>query len=179
VTNKAETAYLGGGCFWCVEAVFKEIKGISSVEPGYAGGSTKNPTYTEVSSGTTGHAEVAKIEFNPEMISFREILEIFFATHNPTTLNRQGSDIGTQYRSIILYQDDDQKEKAEKYIQKITKEMVFDSPIVTEVVPLDIFYQAENYHKDYYDYHKDNPYCRVIISPKIAKLRKKFSDKLK
>jgi peptide-methionine (S)-S-oxide reductase len=133
----------------------------------------------QVSSGTTGHAEVAKIEFNPEIISFKEILEIFFATHNPTTKNRQGNDVGEQYRSIILYSNEKQKQEAKEYIQKITEEKTFNDPIITEIIPLDIFYLAENYHKDYYQYHKDAPYCQVVISPKIAKLRQKFANKLK
>ena len=174
-----EVAILASGCFWCTEAVFQEIKGVMNVEPGYSGGSIRNPTYEQASTGTTGHAEAVQIQFNPSIISFREILEIFFATHDPTSLNRQGADVGHQYRSAIFYHNDEQKATAEGVIEELTKEKVFDSPIVTEVKSFKAFYKAEEYHKDYFKKHPKQPYCRVVISPKIAKLRKKFQDKLK
>lgn len=176
--NSFEVATLASGCFWCAEAVFQEIKGVVTVEPGYSGGSMLNPTYEQVSTGTTGHAEAVQIRFDPSVISFREILEIFFATHDPTTPNRQGADVGHQYRSVIFYHNDEQKATAEEVIEKLTSEKIFDSPIVTEVVPFKAFYKAEDYHKDYFKKHPEQPYCRVVISPKIAKLRKKFRDKL-
>jgi peptide-methionine (S)-S-oxide reductase len=178
-SNSLEVATLASGCFWCAEAVFQEIKGVAKVEPGYTGGSMLNPTYEQVSTGTTGHAEAVQIQFNPSVISFREILEIFFATHDPTTLNRQGADVGHQYRSAIFYHNDKQKATAESVIEELTKEKVFDSPIITEVKPFTKFYRAEDYHKDYFKKHPNQPYCRVVISPKVAKLRKKFQDKLK
>jgi peptide-methionine (S)-S-oxide reductase len=174
-----EVATLASGCFWCTEAVFQEIKGVVKVEPGYSGGSMQSPTYNQVSTGTTGHAEAVQIKFKPSIISFREILEIFFATHDPTTLNRQGADFGHQYRSVLFYHNNKQKATAEEVIEELTKEKVFDSPIVTEVKPFKAFYKAEDYHKDYFKKHPNQPYCRVVISPKIANLRKKFQDKLK
>jgi peptide-methionine (S)-S-oxide reductase len=174
-----EVATLASGCFWCAEAVFQEIKGVVKVEPGYTGGSMLNPTYEHVSTGTTGHAEAIQIQFNPSVISFREILEIFFATHDPTTLNRQGADVGHQYRSAIFYHDNKQKVTAEAVIEELTKENIFDSSIVTKVKQFTKFYRAEDYHKGYFKNHPNQPYCRVVISPKIAKLRKKFQDKLK
>jgi peptide-methionine (S)-S-oxide reductase len=178
-STSLEVSTLASGCFWCAEAVFQEIKGVTKVEPGYTGGSMLNPSYEQVSTGTSGHAEAVQIQFNPSVISFREILEIFFATHDPTTLNRQGADVGHQYRSAIFYRDDKQKATAEAVIEELTKEKIFDSPIVTEVKPFTKFYRAEDYHKDYFKKHPNQPYCRVVISPKIAKLRKKFQDKLK
>jgi peptide-methionine (S)-S-oxide reductase len=174
-----ELATLASGCFWCTEAVFQEIKGVVKVNPGYSGGSMQSPIYKQVSTGTTGHAEAVQIKFNPSIISFREILEIFFATHDPTTLNRQGADVGHQYRSVLFYHNNKQKATAEKVIEELTKKKVFDSPIVTEVKPFKAFYKAEDYHKDYFKKHPNQPYCRVVISPKIAKSRKKFQDKLK
>jgi peptide-methionine (S)-S-oxide reductase len=174
-----ENATLASGCFWCAEAVFQEIEGVEKVEPGYTGGSMQNPTYEQVSTGTTGHAEAVKMQFDPSVISFRDILEIFFATHDPTTPNRQGTDVGHQYRSAIFYHDEEQKVTAEEVIEELTSEKIFDSPIVTEVVAFKKFYKAEDYHKDYFKKHPKQPYCRVVISPKIAKLRKKFQDKLK
>jgi peptide-methionine (S)-S-oxide reductase len=177
--SHSEVATLANGCFWCAEAVFQEIKGLVKIEPGYSGGSMLNPTYEQVSTGITGHAEVVQIHFDPSIISFREILEIFFATHDPTTPNRQGADVGHQYRSVIFYHNDGQKATAEEVIKELTSEKLFDSPIVTELVPFKAFYKAEDYHKDYFKKHSAQPYCRVIISPKIAKLRKKFRDKLK
>jgi peptide-methionine (S)-S-oxide reductase len=174
-----ETATLASGCFWCTEAVFQEIKGVETIEPGYTGGSMRNPTYEQVSTGTTGHAEAVQIQFDPSVISFREILEISFATHDPTTPNRQGADVGHQYRSAIFYHDEKQEAIAAEVIKELTLEKIFDSPIVTEVVAFQKFYKAEDYHKDYFKKHPNQPYCRVLISPKVAKLRKKFQDKLK
>ena len=177
--EKTETAFFGGGCFWCTEAVFSRLKGVSKVTPGYAGGSSANPTYQMVASGVTGHAEVIKIEYNPGIVSFENLLEVFFATHDPTTLYCQGNDVGTQYRSIILYQSEDQKKAAEDFIKKLTAEKVFAKPIVTEITPLGDFYEAEKYHAEYYDKNTANPYCQAVISPKLAKFRKKFSRFLK
>lgn len=179
INSDIDVAFLGSGCFWCIEAVFQLIHGVEKVEPGYAGGSVPNPTYEQVSTGATGHAEVAKITFNTNIISYREILEIFFSTHDPTQLNRQGADIGSQYRSIILYRNETQKTIAEQLIKKLTNEKVYDKPIVTEVTLLKEFYPAETYHKDYYKKHPDAPYCQVIIAPKIAKLQKTYLSKLK
>ena len=176
---RREVTTLGGGCFWCTEAVFSIVKGVEKVEPGYAGGSTPDPTYDQVSSGTTGHAEVAQITFNPDEISFREILEIFFTTHDPTTLNRQGPDIGTQYRSVIFYHNEEQKAIAEEVITELEKAKKWKTPIVTKVEPLKIFYKAENYHKDYYKLHPRAPYCQAVIAPKIDKLQKNFALKIK
>ena len=176
--NRLKVATLASGCFWCTEAVFQEIKGVAKVEAGYSGGSILNPTYRQVTTGTTGHAEAVQIHFDPNIISFREMLEIFFGTHDPTTLNRQGADAGHQYRSAIFYHNEEQKSTAEDVIGELTTEKTFDSPIVTEIVPFKAFYKAEDYHKDYFKKHPDQPYCRVVISPKIAKLRKKFQNKL-
>lgn len=178
-TTHSQVAVLGGGCFWCTEAVFQLIRGVEKVEPGYAGGTVPNPTYEQVSTGTTGHAEVAKITFNSKEISYRELLEIFFGTHDPTQLNGQGADIGTQYRSIILYLDETQKATAQQLIEELTRDRVYNKPIVTEVVPLKEFYPSETYHKDYYKKHPQSPYCQVVIAPKIAKLQKTYITKLK
>lgn len=178
-TNRTEVTTLGGGCFWCTEAVFQMIRGVEKVEPGYAGGSLPNPSYEQVSTGTTGHAEVAQITFNPEVISFREILEIFFGTHDPTQLNRQGADVGTQYRSVILYRNEEQKAMAEQVIREFEDDKVYDKPIVTKVEPLKAFYPAEEYHKDYFKKHPKQAYCQVVIAPKIAKLQKTYLSKLK
>ncbi len=177
--SRLEVATLASGCFWCTEAVFQKIRGVVKVKTGYSGGSMLNPTYEQVSTGTTGHAEAVQIMFDPRIISFREVLEIFFATHDPTTLNRQGADVGHQYRSAIFYHNDEQKSIAKEVIEELTSEKTFDSPIVTEVEPFKAFYKAEDYHKDYFKKHPEQPYCRAVISPKIAKLRKKFRDKLK
>jgi peptide-methionine (S)-S-oxide reductase len=180
VKNKTkEVATLAGGCFWCTEAVFSIVKGIEKVEPGYTGGSVPNPTYEQVSTGTSGHAEATQITFDPSVISFREILEIFFATHDPTTLNRQGPDVGTQYRSVIFYHNEEQKARAEKVIVDLGKEEIWDAPIVTQVEPLKTFYRAETYHKDYYKKHPKQPYCQQVITPKLVKLQQRFLDKLK
>jgi peptide-methionine (S)-S-oxide reductase len=177
-TKQTETAVLGAGCFWCTEAVFQLIQGVEKVEPGYSGGTLPNPTYERVSMGTTGYVEVAQITFDPSVISFREVLEIFFGTHDPTQLNRQGADVGTQYRSIIFYNSSQQKAVAEQLIAKLTQEKVYDRPIVTAVEPLKMFYPAETYHKDYFKKHPKEPYCQAVIAPKIAKLQKTYLSKL-
>lgn len=174
-----EIATLAGGCFWCTEAAFSIIKGVERIEPGYTGGVVANPSYEEVSTGTTGHAEAAQIYFDPKVISFKEILEIFFSMHDPTQLNRQGADVGTQYRSAIFYHNQEQKETALKLIGELTAEGIWDKPIVTQLEPLKIFYKAETYHKDYYKKHPKEPYCQAVITPKIAKLQAKFVDKIK
>ena len=173
--KQIKTVILGGGCFWCVEAVFKMLKGIISVSPGYAGGVKENPTYDEVSSGTTGHAEVAKIEYDPDIIFYNDLLTVFFASHDPTTLNRQGNDIGPQYRSIIFYSDDGQKNEAEEFIKNLNNSSKEGAPVVTEVRPLEKFYEAENYHKNYYENHKEAPYCQIVINPKLEKVKKEFA----
>lgn len=165
-----EIAVFGGGCFWCTEAIFKNLKGVTAVLPGYAGGVLVDPTYEQVSSGNTGHAEVIKIEFDPNIITFENLLEVFLATHDPTSQNRQGEDVGTQYRSIVLYTTPQQKNIAEKNIQ---------SPMVTEIKPLDKFYPAEDYHRNYYANHADQPYCQLVINPKLTKLREKFGNLVK
>ena len=174
-----EVATLAAGCFWCTEAAFNIIKGVERIEPGYTGGTTINPTYGEVSTGTTGHAEAAQIYFDPKVITYKEILEVFFTMHDPTSLNRQGADIGTQYRSAIFYHNQQQKETAEKLIAELAREGIWDKPIVTEIVPLKTFYSAETYHKDYYKKHPKEPYCQAVIAPKIAKLQQRFIDKIK
>ena len=174
-----EVATLAGGCFWCTEAAFNIIKGVQRIEPGYTGGIFADPSYEQVSTGTTGHAEAAQIYFDPRVISFREILEIFFTMHDPTSLNRQGADVGTQYRSAIFYNTPEQKETAETLINELNKEGIWNKPIVTEVVPLKVFYKAETYHKDYYKKHPKEPYCQAVIAPKIAKLQAHFIDKIK
>ncbi len=165
-----EIAVLGGGCFWCTEAVFKTLPGIIEVEPGYAGGNTENPTYSQVCSGRTGHAEVTKIVFDSDKLAYRKLLEVFFKVHDPTTLNRQGHDTGTQYRSIILYTSDEQAKEAAEYINTLGKTQVFESPIVTEVKPLVKFWPAEDYHRDYYAKNTGAPYCQAVIRPKLEKL---------
>ena len=168
--NDYETATFANGCFWCSEAVFKRLKGIKSVLPGYSGGQVKNPSYEQVCSGRTGHAESIQIEFDPKVISFEKILDIFWRTHDPTTLNRQGNDVGTQYRSAIFYHDLKQKEIAEESRRELENEGVYKNPIVTEITPFNNFYVAEDYHKNYYDEHRDAPYCSYIIDPKVHKL---------
>lgn len=174
-----EKATLANGCFWCTEAIFKRVKGINSIMPGYSGGEGNNPTYREVSEGMTGFAEALQIEFDPNIISFKDILRIFFKTHDPTTLNRQGNDIGTQYRSAIFYHNDEQKKTAEEYIQELENKEEFKDPIVTEVTAYTNFYPAEDYHRDYYAKNPDQGYCRVVIDPKVEKFVKEFSDKIK
>ncbi len=177
--TKHEIAVFGGGCFWCSEAIFSRLKGVRSVTPGYAGGETENPTYEEVCVGNTGHAEVIKIEFDPRAISYQQLLEVFWFTHDPTSLNRQGADGGTQYRSIILYSSEDQKKLAEESKQELMTANVFNKPIVTEIKLLSAFYEAESYHRDYYTKNYQQPYCQLVISPKIAKFREKFKSLLK
>jgi len=179
MTQNRDTATLAGGCFWCLEAVFLELNGVEQVISGYSGGAVESPSYREVSTGTTGHAEVVQISFDPEKISYEDILKVFFTIHDPTTLNRQGADVGTQYRSAIYYDNDSQKNTAETVIQELEKNNVWDNPIVTEVAPFQKFYPAEDYHQDYYKQNTDEPYCRIVIEPKVVKLRKYFMDKLK
>jgi peptide-methionine (S)-S-oxide reductase len=174
-----ELATLGGGCFWCLEAVFELVRGVERVESGYAGGSTPNPTYRAVCHGDTGHAEVIQIHFDPAVISYREVLEIFFAMHDPTTLNRQGADIGTQYRSVIFYHSPQQKAAAEQLISELNAASIWEAPIVTQVVPMSVFHKAEEYHQQYFRTHPEQPYCQAVVSPKVAKLRKHFLKKLK
>src|SRR5919205_951312 len=171
-----EVATLGGGCFWCLEPIYDDLKGVVSVESGYAGGSVPNPSYEQVCSGRTGHAEVVQVTFDPEVISYREILEVFFTIHDPTTLNRQGADVGTQYRSAILYHDQEQRRVAEEVISELEAERVWDEPIVTEVTPFDTFYVAEDYHQDYFRDNAHQPYCQVVIAPKVAKFRKQYLE---
>lgn len=177
--QKNKIAVFGGGCFWCTEAVFKMLKGVISVMPGYAGGTKENPTYEEVCGGATGHAEVIRIEYDPKKISFRDLLTVFFATHDPTTPNRQGNDVGPQYRSIILYTDDSQKKDAENFVQELNASHKEGKTIVTEIKPLDRFWEAENYHRDYYAKNRENPYCEVVINPKLQKVQEKFAELLK
>ncbi len=177
--DKFETATLGGGCFWCTEAVFDELNGVVKVESGYSGGDVANPTYEQVCTGRTGHAETVQVVFNPGVISYEDILRIFFTTHDPTTLNRQGNDLGTQYRSVIFYHDEAQKRTAERIIKEITEKKIWDDPIVTQVSPFQSFYRAEEYHQDYFANNPNHGYCRVVIAPKLAKFRKTYHDRLK
>lgn len=176
--NKHEEIVFGGGCFWCTEAVFKMLRGIISAEPGYAGGTKINPTYEEVCSGDTGHIEVIKIMYNPEVITFDNLLNVFFATHNPSTRNRQGNDVGTQYNSVIFYTTISQKEKSEMFIKELNDKKEGDF-IVTEVRPLQVFYPAEDYHKNYFEKHPNDSYCELVINPKLEKVQKQFSELLK
>lgn len=177
-TMNTEIATFGAGCFWCVEAVFQELKGVIKVESGYMGGTTPNPTYKEVCTGTTGHAEVTRITFDPAVITYEELLEVLWTTHDPTTLNRQGADAGTQYRSAIFYQNEEQRKKAEKSKAEVAP-TIWDQTIVTQIVPADTFYPAEDYHQDYYANNPNAGYCRMVISPKVEKVRTHFTDKLK
>ena len=177
-TMKAEAVF-GAGCFWCVEAVFEELKGVEKVESGYMGGDVDNPTYQQVSAGTSGHAEVAKIIFNPKVISYKELLEVFWKTHDPTTLNQQGADRGTQYRSAIFYVSNEQKELAEGYKKKLDESGAFGAPIVTEITKSSTYYPAEKYHQDYYSLNPNQGYCQYVIQPKVEKFKKAFADKLK
>jgi peptide-methionine (S)-S-oxide reductase len=174
-----ETATLAGGCFWCTEAIFKRLKGVKSVTSGYAGGSVENPTYEQVSNGTTGHAEAIQIEFNPQIIPFEKILDVFWHTHNPTTLNQQGNDIGAQYRSAIFYHDEKQKEIALALKSALEEEEIYQNKVVTEIAPFTNFYPAEHYHKDYYDNNKQDSYCTFVINPKIQKLLQKYGNEVK
>lgn len=177
--KKTEIATFGGGCFWCVEAIYEKLDGVISVTAGYSGGDVKNPTYEEVCSGETGHAEAAQILFDPDKITYKDLLEIFWKTHDPTTLNRQGNDTGTQYRSVIFYEDEKQKGIAEVYKSKLDDSGIFNNPIVTEIVPLEHFYEAENYHQNYYEQNKSQPYCQLVITPKLEKFKKIFGNKFK
>ncbi len=177
--RRLETATLAGGCFWCVEAVFDDLRGVESVESGYTGGDVPRPTYQQVCTGATGHAEAIRIEFDPSVVSYRELLEVFFTVHDPTTLNRQGADVGTQYRSAIFYHTPEQKEIAERVISDLNAEKVWDEPIVTEVVPAGEFYPAEDYHQEYFANNPNQPYCRAVVAPKVSKFRQKYLAKLK
>ena len=179
MSNKVETVTLGGGCFWCVEAIYQDVKGVHKVVSGYAGGSVRNPSYQQVCSGVTGHAEVTQITFDPEVITFEDLLYIFWRTHDPTTLNQQGADVGTQYRSIILYHNDEQKAIAERSKQQTDAFGLWSNPIVTEIAPFTDFYPAEDYHQNYYRSNPMQPYCQVVIDPKVQKFRKTFQDRLK
>ena len=177
--SNMEIATFGSGCFWCTEAIFEQLKGVESAKSGYSGGLTKNPTYEEVCTGETGHAEVIQVAFNPEIITYKELLEVFWQTHDPTSLNRQGEDVGTQYRSAIFYHNQKQKDIAESYMNKLDQAQIFDNPIVTEITQFDIYYKAENYHQDYYNGNKAKPYCSMVITPKVEKFKKVFESKLK
>jgi peptide-methionine (S)-S-oxide reductase len=177
--SKTEIAVLGTGCFWCSEAIFKQLRGVVSVIPGYAGGTTPDPSYEQVCSGLTGHAEVAQIEFDPSVIPYEDLLEVFWHVHDPTSLNRQGNDVGTQYRSIILTTSRAQEKVAEKSLKELQNSHILKNPVVTVIEPLSHFYPAENYHRDYYANHPDQIYCRLIISPKLQHLRQQYADKLK
>jgi peptide-methionine (S)-S-oxide reductase len=177
--KKLDTATFGNGCFWCTEAIFQQLKGVATVKSGYTGGKIKNPTYKQVCEGDTGHAEAIQITYDPKVITFAELLEVFWQTHDPTTLNQQGADVGTQYRSAIFYHSPEQKKLAEEYKQKLDKSGAFGKPIVTEIVPAVTFYVAEDYHQNYYNLNGAQPYCRAVIKPKMDKFKKVFADKLK
>lgn len=179
MNTNLHTATLAGGCFWCLEAVYDDIKGVHGVESGYAGGQVDNPTYGQVCSGDTGHAEVVQVHFDPNVVSYRDLLNVFFAIHDPTTLNRQGADVGTQYRSAIFYHNDDQKMVAESLIEDLNSQKIWDNPIVTEVAPLDKFYMAEDYHQEYFARNPYQPYCMAVVAPKVSKFRKHFLEMLK
>lgn len=174
-----DTITLGAGCFWCVEAVFQSLNGVEKVVSGYSGGHVKHPSYKEVCNGTTGHAEVCQITYNPKLISIPELLQVFWQTHDPTTLNRQGNDVGTQYRSVIFYHTPEQQKLAQRYKDELTKSKAFAHPIVTEITPYTNFYPAENYHQDYFNLHGEEPYCQFVIQPKVDKFKKVFKDKVK
>lgn len=176
---RTEVATLAGGCFWCLEAVYDQLRGVAEVESGYAGGHVSNPTYQQVCNGTTGHAEVVQISFDPSKLAFKNLLEVFFTIHDPTTPNRQGADIGTQYRSAIFYHTPEQQQVAQQVIAEITAAKIWDDPIVTEVVPIDRFYRAEDYHQEYYANNSSQPYCRAVVAPKVAKFRKYFLEQVK
>ncbi|MBI1854815.1 MAG: peptide-methionine (S)-S-oxide reductase MsrA [Chloroflexi bacterium] len=179
MSNQFETATLAGGCFWCLEAVFDDVKGVQSVESGYAGGTKANPSYREVCTGVTGHAEVVQVKFDPQVVSFKDILNVFFAIHDPTTLNRQGADVGAQYRSAIFYHSDEQKRIATELINELNAQKIWDKPIVTEVTLFDKFYTAEEYHQEYFANNPNQPYCQAVIAPKTAKFRKHHLEMLK
>lgn len=179
INKGLDTATFGAGCFWCVEAIFQRVKGVISVESGYMGGSVKNPTYREVCTGKTGHAEVCQLIYDSSVISFDELLEIFWQTHDPTTLNRQGADVGTQYRSVIFYYSEFQKQRAEYFKEKLNQEKAFNAPVITEISPASVFYKAEDYHQNYYNLNPNQGYCTFVIAPKLEKFKKAFSNKLK
>jgi peptide-methionine (S)-S-oxide reductase len=181
ITNSQanEVITVGGGCFWCTEAVFEQLKGVDKVESGYSGGTVPNPTYEQVSTGDTGHAEVSQITFDPKVVSLKTILEVFFTVHDPTTLDRQGNDVGTQYRSVIFYRNDEQKTAAKQAIKDIAAAKIWDGQIVTQLSPFKAFYKAEDYHQEYFKLNGRQPYCQMVIAPKVAKFRKHFQDKLK
>jgi peptide-methionine (S)-S-oxide reductase len=179
MNTNLQTATLAGGCFWCLEAVYDEIKGVHSVESGYAGGHMDNPTYRAVCNGDTGHAEVIQVHFDPNLVSYRDLLNVFFAIHDPTTLNRQGADVGTQYRSAIFYHDDEQKKIAEELIKDLNAQQIWDKPLVTQVEKLDKFYMAEDYHQEYFARNQYQPYCMAVVAPKVSKFRKHFLELLK
>lgn len=181
MTNNAnlETATFGSGCFWCTEAIFDRVKGVESVESGYSGGSVQNPTYEAVCTGRTGHAEVIQVKYDPKVVSYDELLEIFWKTHDPTTLNKQGADVGTQYRSVVFYHNDEQKQKAEYYKDKLESSKIWNNPIVTEITPFSKFYKAEEYHQEYYENNPNQGYCSFVITPKVEKFEKVFKEKLK
>lgn len=176
MNNELQKAVLGGGCFWCTEAIFQKLRGVKQVLPGYAGGHVDNPTYMQVAGQKTGHAEVIEVEFDPQQISYRDLLEVFFATHDPTTVNRQGNDTGPEYRSVILYTSDQQKAEAEKIIAELTANKVYENPIVTEVKELEKFYEAEEEHKNFYNNNSSSPYCQLVINPKLRNFKEKFND---
>src|SRR5690606_4581689 len=178
-TNGAEIATFGSGCFWCTEAIFLDVDGVTRVESGYMGGTVPNPTYEQVCTGRTGHAEVIQLTYDPKVITYEELLEIFWKTHDPTTLNRQGADVGTQYRSVVFYHNDEQKRLAEYYKNRLEEEGAFDDPIVTEISPAAEFYKAEDHHQNYYNLNRNAPYCSFVITPKLEKFRKAFGEKLK
>ncbi len=174
-----QTATLAGGCFWCLEAVYDQVKGVVSVESGYSGGKMPNPSYEDVCTGTTGHAETVQITFDPSIVSYRDLLNVFFGIHDPTTPNRQGADVGTQYRSAIFYHNDEQKKEAEQLIKELNEQHIHDAPIVTELKPFEKFYVAEGYHQEYYEHNRFQPYCMMVVAPKVAKFRKHYMDLLK
>jgi peptide-methionine (S)-S-oxide reductase len=174
-----QVATLGGGCFWCTEAIFSELKGVEKIESGYSGGTVPNPTYEQVCTGRTGHAEAIQITFNPAVISYKELLQIFFTVHDPTTLNRQGADIGTQYRSVIFYHDEEQRIVAEQVVKEIDGAKIWNAPIVTQIVPFEAFYKAEAYHHEYFKQNPRQTYCQVVVAPKVAKFRAHYREKLK
>ena len=177
--GRREVATLAGGCFWCLEAVYDQLKGVEHVESGYSGGQTRKPTYEEVCGGQTGHAEVVQVTFDPGAITVRDLLDVFFTIHDPTTLNQQGADVGTQYRSAIFYHSPEQKKEAEEAIADLTRDRIYEDPIVTEVTPFDTFYEAEKYHQEYFARNEAQPYCRAVVQPKVAKFRKHYFDRLK
>lgn len=177
--DRTESAVFGGGCFWCTEAVFQDLRGVRSVEPGYAGGSLANPSYQQVCSGTTGHVEVVEVRFDPDEVDYEDLLAVFFATHDPTTVDRQGNDVGSQYRSVVFYRNDEQRREAERVVTELESEGVYGAPVVTKIEPLDTFYQAEAYHRNFFRNNPGQPYCTAVIAPKVAKFRQKYLDRLR